>query len=189
MSVSSASSILSLTHPLSVSKNDLLQSLETKRNLQDALTREMNEMTKAITDIDRQIGSPTFQRTDIARSCVLVGTSPKTSKYRQLHITEDGKLYYKNNSDKKMKIFDDREIFKNADIRAIGKKIDLDSMLIISYFSYIHTGFSIWDGAKIARHPGDICENVEDLEDSFGVDESFEETPLSSPISSPFSSP
>ena len=57
--------------------------------------------------------------------------------------------------------------------------------MIISYFSIIHTGYSIWDGGKIARHAADMEENPEDLEDDFGVDESFEETPTSSPEKTP----
>ena len=153
-SVSSASSILSLSHPLSLDKSRLLSSLEMKQALLDALAIEMKAIQREIADIDHQIDSPTFKNLEIARSCVYVGPK-KTGKYRQLHITEAGLLYYFSDSRRKVLIDEDRAIYKNAEIRLSGK--------------------SIWDGPKIARHAGDVDENPEDLEESFGIEEIYSE--------------
>ena len=152
-SVSSASSF-SLSHPKNLEKSKLLASLETKQALFDALAVEMKAIQREIAEIDHQIDSPTFKNVDIARSCVYVGNK-KTGKYRQLHLTESDALYYFTDSRKKTLIDKDREVFKNADIRSAGK--------------------SIWDGPKIARHAGDVDENPEDLEESFGIEEVYSE--------------
>jgi hypothetical protein len=135
-------------------KSKLLASLETKQALFDALAIEMKAIQREIAEIDHQIDSPTFKNLEIARSCVYVGPK-KTGKYRQLHIKEDEELYYLSDSRRKVLIDKDREIFQNAEVRLAGK--------------------SIWDGPKIARHAGDVDENPEDLEESFGIEEVYSE--------------
>ena len=159
-SVSSESSCpLSLSHPIVLKKSALKDSLKIKEELSIALEKEMKEIKTEIADIEQQINSPTVARPDIARQCVFVGPK-KTGKYRQLHVNELNQVYYltegtSRSPSKKTLINPDRVIYENAEVRLAGN--------------------SVWDGKFIARHLADQDENPEDLEESFGVEESFEE--------------
>lgn len=165
-SVSSASSVssstggLSVSHPIVARRRELLASLDSKKNLASALEREMKEISLALANIEQQVASPTVSRPDVAKTCVFVGPK-KTGKYRQLHINELDQLYYftdgtvKSNPKKTLITDPDRAIYQNSEIRLAGH--------------------SIWDGPKIARHLADMDENPEDLEESFGIESSFEE--------------
>ena len=141
-SVSSESSF-NPQSPLGVKKSELLEIIGEKEVIIKKLNFELNELKKEIKDIDSQLSSPTTARPDIARSCVFVGPK-KTGKYRQLHISELGRLYYFTDSFRKAEIESDRETFVNAEVRKSGK--------------------SIWDGNKISRHAGDQEEEPNDLE-------------------------
>ena len=165
-SVSSVSSVssessgpLALDHPLILQKRALNDSLKIKQELSNALEREMREISAEIAKIEQQVSSPTVGRPDVARTCVFVGPK-KTGKYRQLHINELDQMYYltegtAQSPSRKIKIDGTRKIFQNAEVRLAGH--------------------SVWDGKFIARHLADMDENQEDLEESFGVEESFEE--------------
>ena len=159
-SVSSESSgPLSLDHPLILQKRELNDSLRMKQGLSNLLEREMREISSEIARIEQQVSSPTVGRPDVARTCVFVGPK-KTGKYRQLHINELDQMYYltegtAQSPSRKIKIDGTRKIFQNAEVR-LG-------------------GHSVWDGKFIARHLADMDENPDDLEESFGVEESFEE--------------
>lgn len=159
-SVSSESSCpLSLTHPIVLKKKALKEGLKIKEELALALEKEMKEIKAEIIAIEQQINSPTVARPDVARQCVFVGPK-KTGKYRQLHVNELNQLYYltdgtSKSPSKKTLVKPERVIYENAEVRLAGN--------------------SVWDGQFIARHLADYDENPEDLEESFGVEESFEE--------------
>ena len=94
----------------------------------------MSAMKVKTSGIEKQMNSPTTN-SDYARQCIFVKVG-KVGKYRQLHVTEEERVYYLTDTNRKTYIDLHRPIFYNSNIRAAGH--------------------SIWDGGKIQRHAGDF---------------------------------